>query len=274
MTTAIDRTGFAVPTFEDHKKTMAEMRGDSLRLPKAGEGSLRVRFGPAFTVRNGVPIFHSAGRRHYSVPGANTESGKYTFDCPAYAGEGRCIVCENEMLFREKGMWEGRNGVAGSLHFRFNVIDPSNPEKGFQILEDTQTLYKMVGNLLKRYPMLMDPFEGYNVDVERLDDKPWREVFADVEGGKISLDELHPDALEWAKMGVLENLDESWNYPTYEEQLAIFGQNLSPKGALPEAGASGQVVETTATVVKSEPSQDRSSILDALNKAKEQDGDS
>lgn len=237
MTTAIDRSAYGVPSVTAAQEADSRQRGDVLRMKT--DTDYMLRFMPAFVQRDGSGIWWSFGKRHYKVPGANTDSKLYTYDCPQHAMAGRCITCEHEQQFIDAGRWAGRTGCMGKLHVRFNVIDAKSPANGVQILEDTITLYRMLTTALERNGSIMDPFDGKVMGVIKLTDTPWRQFF-DVElkgvnpGGYCSLDVLHDDAFEWAKMVNLPDLDASWSYPTWEKQMEVFGSVIKGITESPE----------------------------------------
>ncbi len=290
--TTFDRSAYAAPSASAAAEADARMRGDVLRLKP--DLDYYLRFMPAFAQRDGRGIWWSMGKRHYKIPGANTESKHYTYDCPQYAMVGRCIVCEHEDQFRAVDDWDGREGKKGKLHVRFNVIDAKNPAAGVQTLEDTITLHRMLTAQLERNSSLMDPADGKVIGVNKLPAAPWRQFFdADIEGaqpgGFCSLDVLHEDAFEWAKLINLPNLEESWNYPTEEKQLEVFtggvirgiggggdsaGSALPPPAPAPAPEAIPQVPESTETPspapAPAEQGQVPSVIVLALQKAQKE----
>lgn len=248
--------------------------GGPFRLEKGRDYYLR--FMPPYKEIGGDPHWWSFGRIHFGVPGANTESGKKTFACPAFIGQ-RCLVCEKEKDYKRLGMWEyspeGGVHVEPQLICKFNVIDLENIEKGVQILEDKKTLFDMLRRKLNRNPNLLDPFEGRVLIVTKLDGQPWREV----EKSKVlSLDEeeFPDDTLEQALPQNLPQLDETWDYPSVEQQLEWFNGSIEEavENGNGQEAIEGEVVEqedTEPEVVEEEAPTEKSSMIEELKAARE-----
>lgn len=201
-------------------------------------------FMPAYTTRDGRGVWFSVANRHYGVPltkGQGEDRQLWTFDCPQSVGS-RCIVCENKKLFQQLGVWgdNNRQGCKPSRRIRFNVINVQYPDRGVLVFEDGTTTLKMLRTILQESPNIMDPFDGTVLVVKNLGEDPWRYI-AVAEGGKMSLDEIHPDALSWALPENLPNLDESWNFPSYEEQVAKFTGINPNERTLPISGEQAQL---------------------------------
>lgn len=222
----VDRSRFIPASAEAADDAISSFMGGPLTI---GVGEKKyLRFMPAFKEVDGRGVWFSSANRHWGVPLVRQDSEEArstTFDCPASVGA-RCIVCENKALFQQIGAWDkdGPGGCKPSRRVRFNVIDAERPQAGVLIFEDGITTWKLLRNMVRkdRNPLLMDPFEGSILVVENTGEKGvWRDIY-EAKGGKMSLDEMHPDALEWALPENLPDLDASWDFPSYDDQVAMF----------------------------------------------------
>lgn len=188
---------------------------------RAKEGKYFIRMMPSFKVDEmGREIFFSLAQRHFGIPIIGKEDDSVTMDCPLSIGA-RCIPCEKQSVFKAVGRWTGKHGCAPSKRFVFNVLDVARPDRGVQILEEGKTFYDLLRLEFDDDEMIMDPFEGTNLRYTVLGDKPWRRL-KPASNGQCSLEEIHPDALEWALPANLPDLDDVWEFPSLEEQLQTF----------------------------------------------------
>jgi hypothetical protein len=195
------------------------------------------RFLGPFAVVNGEGKWFSSGMKHWKVPLVGTNQQK-TFACPRDVGR-QCFVCETVKEIMPINPKLAQDYKAG-LSYYFNVVDVMSPSYGVQTLDDGQTLFNILQELLEMdaaqnggIPTLFDPNRGQVIKVNKLQALPWRTA---VMVGVKSLDELAEGASSWGQMANLPNLDEKWEYIEYQEQRQMFsaiGGHAGP--ALPTA---------------------------------------
>jgi hypothetical protein len=259
---------------EDEEK---RRRGTHLNLAVGSPGTYRL-VGP-YKVVSGLAYWFSSTKRHWQVPVPNESIEQVTFDCSKEIGR-RCLTCESKDKY-PPAVWEN---IRPKLRYLFPVIDVNAPEHGVQILEDGYTLWNLFKKMLERAPHLLDPINGENVIIYRYDAKPWREIERVPDGkGRMSLDKIHPEALDWARQENLPDLDAEWKYPTLEEQYTWYGVDTTPViDVAPEPAAiEGEVVEEvplhedTAPISESteaaQPEEDSSAVIARLREIAKSD---
>ncbi len=252
----IDRSRYLTVTGESVKaaeEAAKRYMGGPFRMEKGNRYYLR--FMPAFKVNDqGIPQWWSFGMRHYGVPVIGKEDGKkHTMDCPQTIGA-RCLVCENKKLFQQMGVWDDFKGCSPRKRVYFNIIDIQKLDAGVQVLEDGPKLWGLLREEFEEEnDEIFDPFTGSVLIVTTKDADPWRKLKYP-KHAQCSLDEIHEDGLSWALPENLPDLDEQWDFPSLESQVAIFGHMFGEVSQQPQIVAPAPQPQVVAPVA---PAPDR-----------------
>jgi hypothetical protein len=230
-----EQTGIIAPSFEAAQAEQDRRRGPNMRL-KPGR-QYRLMIAPSFKVVDGRGIWYSVRRKHWKIPVPGTTDFK-TFTCPKEIGD-QCYICDMADSLRPT-LPQMAKDFAPNLSYMFNIIDADNPGFGVQQLEDGATLFNLFLGIVQSLPTVADPVQGQVISVTKLPQSPWRTA---IPGAVLSYDELGLP-LETAYAENLKDLDEAWQYITYDEQRVMFAAieanphqfaNQGQQGMLPPA---------------------------------------
>ena len=231
------QTGLIAPSFEAAQAEQDRRRGPNMRL-KPGR-QYRLMLAPSFKVVDGKGIWYSVRRKHWKIPVPGTTDFK-TFTCPKEVSD-QCYICDMADSLRPT-LPQMAKDFSPNLSYMFNVIDADNPGFGVQQLEDGATLFNLFLGIVQSLPTIADPVQGQVITITKLPQSPWRTA---IPGAVLSYDELGLP-IETAYAENLKDLDEAWQYISYDEQRVMFAAieanphqfaNTGQQGMLPPAAA-------------------------------------
>lgn len=225
--TKYDRKDFGTISSKSLNESLKEFQTDrKLVTFNKDTDTIVMRVMPPYKSLNGRDVLYSSADMHFNVPVPNPPSSdrdKVTCFCPRSVGD-RCLVCENQDSFSKMGVWgdDGQMGCKPTKRIRLNVVLQDAPERGVITFQDGISTLKALASLLEDEKDLLDPFDGAFIRVKKLSSSPWREISVPKNGGWVSMDSVDGFDIADAAMDNLPDLDESWEFPTLEEQYEWF----------------------------------------------------
>lgn len=222
-----DKSKFGEIDFVGLSESLKEFQSDRKLITfNKDTDTIIMRVMPPFKTVNGRDRLYSSADIHFNVPVPTPPEGnnsdKLTCFCPRSVGD-RCLICENESMFSRMGAWgdQGSMGCKPTKRIRLNIVLQDAPERGVVTFQDGISTLKALASTLENESKLLHPYEGAYVRVKKISSAPWREVSVP-RNGWVSMDSVEGFNIDDAFMENLPDLDDSWDFPSLEDQYSWF----------------------------------------------------